>query len=166
LSKPRKLKTVFLPYTLRRMAQEKLAKGLEVDLRELRTKYEAEYEAEYEPVLAVADPISEEVVVELGPRPTKPSLVYRRVHRTYLTQKGGRPDLFGVGRAGARAALQGALMGRGAAGRLCEEPVLPLSGRPFLRRFVAATAALSSVARCCSQRPPRSTSPRSALSLC
>ena len=99
------------------MAQEKLAKGLEVDLRELRTKYEAEYE----PVLAVADPISEEVVVELGPRPTRPSLVYRRVHRTYLTQKGGRPDLFGVGRAGARAALQGALMGRGAAGRLCEE---------------------------------------------
>jgi hypothetical protein len=35
-------------------------------------------------VVAVADPASEEEVVEPGPRPRRPSIVYRRVHATYL----------------------------------------------------------------------------------
>jgi hypothetical protein len=35
-------------------------------------------------VAAVADPASEEEVVEPGPRPRRPSIVYRRVHGTYL----------------------------------------------------------------------------------
>jgi hypothetical protein len=58
LSEPRKLKSVSSPHALRRMAQEKLAGALEVDLKALRTKME--------------------------PEPVRPRSVYRRVHRTYL----------------------------------------------------------------------------------
>lgn len=61
------------------MAQEKLAEALEVDLQELRKKYEAEYK----PVVAAADPASEEEV-ESGSRPAKLRHVYRRVPRAYL----------------------------------------------------------------------------------
>lgn len=83
------------------MAQEKLTEALEIDLQELRTKDGA---AEYEPVVAVADPASEEKV-KPAQRTTRPSLVYRRVHRTYQDppQKGGRLSLHSTGRAGARA---------------------------------------------------------------
>ena len=50
----------------------------------MRTKHKADYGTEDEPVVAVANPASEEEVVEPGPRPRRLCIVYRRVHRTYL----------------------------------------------------------------------------------
>ena len=64
-----------------RMAQESWLKSVGgFDLQELRTKYGAEYV----PVVAVANPASEEEVVESGLKPAWPRLGYRRMHQAYV----------------------------------------------------------------------------------
>ena len=64
-----------------RMAQESWPKSVGgLDLQELRTKYGAEDE----PVVVVADPASEEEMVESGSKPAWPRLGYRRVHQAYV----------------------------------------------------------------------------------
>jgi hypothetical protein len=56
-----------------RVAQESWPKSVGgLDLQELRTKYGVEDE----PVVAVADPASEEKVVDLGSKPAWPRLGY------------------------------------------------------------------------------------------